>query len=338
MHSAEGERPQAEGDLSVGDLPICDLVELPPSSSVQQKTLKTSIHCNGIGLHSGEKIALSLYPAEIDTGVVFRRTDLRNGHREVVARFDNVSDTRLCTSLTNEVGTKVGTVEHLMAALAGCEIDNVEIELNGPEVPIMDGSAEPFVFLIECAGVVEQNAPRRAIQILKPVVVRAGDAVARMEPASDFSVQLGIEFDNPMIGAQEMTVDVSQAVFKSEICRARTFGLLEDVEALRKAGLAKGGSLDNAVVVSDDRILNDGGLRYKDEFVRHKVLDCIGDLYLAGGPIVGRFVGQRAGHRVNHLMLHAIFADEDAWCYADMDMLPSGELNGWSGEPAAAVA
>ena len=322
----------------MGELPICDLVELPPSSSVQQKTLKTSIHCNGIGLHSGEKIAMSLYPAEIDTGVVFRRTDLRNGHRDVIARFANVSDTRLCTSLANEAGTTVATVEHLMAALAGCEIDNVEIELNGPEVPIMDGSAEPFVFLIECAGVVEQKAPRRAIQILKPVVVRAGDAVARMEPSDDFSVQLGIEFDNPMIGTQEMNVDVSRAVFKSEICRARTFGLLEDVEALRNAGLAKGGSLDNAVVVSDSGILNDGGLRYKDEFVRHKVLDCIGDMYLAGGPIVGRFVGRRAGHRINHLMLHAIFADDDAWCYADMDLLPGAELNGWTGEPAVAVA
>jgi UDP-3-O-[3-hydroxymyristoyl] N-acetylglucosamine deacetylase len=285
------------------------------ASSARQKTLKSSIHCSGIGLHSGSKISMALHPADIDTGIVFRRADVRGQNADVAAHYANVTDTRLCTSLSNGTGVGVATVEHLMAALAGCEIDNAEIEVSGPEVPIMDGSAEPFVFLIECAGIREQAAPRRAIRILKPVVAHIGDAVAKLMPAEDFSIKLAIDFDNPTIGEQAFEQGIAPGVFKAEISRARTFGFLEEVEALRRAGLALGGSLENAVVVSGDRILNDGGLRYQDEFVRHKALDCIGDLYLAGGPILGCFTGHRVGHSVNNLLLRTVFADADAWCY-----------------------
>ena len=306
--------------------------------SAQQKTLKSSIHCSGVGLHSGDKISMFLHPADIDTGIVFRRMDIRGKNAEVAAHFANVNDTRLCTSLANESGVGVGTVEHLMAALAGCEIDNAEIELSGPEVPIMDGSAEPFVFLIECAGVLEQDAPRRAVRILKPVVAHIGDAVAKLMPADDFSIKLAIDFDNPTIGEQAFERGIGPGVFKSEISRARTFGFLEDVEALRKAGLALGGSLENAVVVSGDRILNDGGLRYQDEFVRHKALDCIGDLYLAGGPILGLFTGHRVGHSVNNLLLRTVFADSEAWCYSAAEGSHRINPGRWLDTRAAAVA
>jgi len=306
--------------------------------SARQKTLKSSIHCSGVGLHNGDKISMSLHPADVDTGIVFRRSDIRAKDSEVAAHFNNVNDTRLCTSLVNGAGVGVATVEHLMAALAGCEIDNVEIEISGPEVPIMDGSAEPFVFLIECAGTEEQKAPRRAIRILKPVIAHIGSAVAKLSPASDFSMKVVIDFDNPAIGAQAFNLDVTSEVFKAEISRARTFGFLEDVEALRKAGLALGGSLENAIVVSGDRILNDGGLRYQDEFVRHKVLDCIGDLYLAGGPIIGCFSGHRAGHSVNNRLLRAVFADSSAWTYTTVDEVRPIQTDRWVETPAVAVA
>jgi UDP-3-O-[3-hydroxymyristoyl] N-acetylglucosamine deacetylase len=306
--------------------------------SARQKTLKSSIHCSGVGLHSGDKISMSLHPADIDTGIVFRRSDICGTNSEIAAHFANVSDTRLCTSLANEAGVGVATVEHLMAAFAGCEIDNVEIEISGPEVPIMDGSAEPFVFLIECAGTAEQNAPRRAIRILKPVVAHIGKAVAKLLPAKDFGIKLAIDYDNTAIGAQAFNLDVTSEVFKSEISRARTFGFLEDVEALRKAGLALGGSLENAIVVSGDRILNDGGLRYQDEFVRHKVLDCIGDLYLAGGPIIGCFTGHRAGHSVNNRLLRSVFADTTAWAYTTVEEIRPVHGGRWIDTPTAAVA
>jgi UDP-3-O-[3-hydroxymyristoyl] N-acetylglucosamine deacetylase len=326
------------GDFGVGDSLNRGQGAGAAARSVLQKTLKSSIHCSGIGLHGGDKISMSLHPADIDTGIVFRRTDIRGVETDVRAHFENVCDTRMCTSLANEAGISIGTIEHLMAALAGCEIDNVEIELSGPEVPIMDGSAEPFVFLIECAGVVEQNAPRRAIRILKPVVARSGDAVARFAPSDSFEIKLAIDFDNPAIGEQSFELSVDAKVFKDEISRARTFGFLEDVEALRKAGLALGGSLDNAVVVSGDRILNDGGLRYRDEFVRHKALDCVGDLYLAGGPILGLFTGQRVGHAINNQLLRVLFADSDAWTYTTVDVDERVTPRHWIDTPAAAVA
>jgi len=281
---------------------------------------------------------MSLHPADVDTGIVFRRSDIRGVEADVRAHFENVCDTRLCTSLANESGISIGTVEHLIAALAGCEIDNVEIELSGPEVPIMDGSAEPFVFLIECAGIVEQKAPRRAIRILKPIVARSGDALAQFAPSDSFDMKLAIDFDNPAIGEQSFEFSVDAKVFKDEISRARTFGFLEDVEALRKAGLALGGSLDNAVVVSGDRILNDGGLRYRDEFVRHKALDCVGDLYLAGGPILGLFTGHRVGHAINNQLLRALFADSEAWTYTTVEIDERVTPRRWIDTPAAAVA
>jgi UDP-3-O-[3-hydroxymyristoyl] N-acetylglucosamine deacetylase len=306
--------------------------------SARQKTLKSSIHCSGIGLHGGSKISMTLHPADVDTGIVFRRSDIRGRNAIVPARYENVHDTRLCTALVNDAGVNVGTVEHLMAALAGCEIDNAEIVLSGGEVPIMDGSAEPFVFLIECAGIVEQRAARRAIQVIKPIVAHIGDSVARLTPSNGFSVKLAIDFDNPAIGEQALELGIDPKAFKSEISRARTFGFLEDVEALRKAGLALGGSLDNAVVVSGDRILNDGGLRYQDEFVRHKALDCIGDLYLAGAPLLGQFSGHRVGHSINNLILRALFADADAWTYTTLDGDERSSHGRWIEEPAAAVA
>ena len=286
-------------------------------TSFRQTTLKSSIRCSGIGLHTGEKIAMTLYPAEPGEGITFRRTDL--GGAEIPARFDNVVDTRLCTTIANEDGASVGTVEHLLAAFSGCEIDNVVVELDGPEVPIMDGSAEPFVFLIDCAGLASQNAPRRAIQILRPVTVSDDGREASLEPSDHFSVSLDIDFDNPRIGKQQLTVDVTSHLFKAEICRARTFGFLHEVEALRQSGLALGGSLDNAVVLSGDEILNEGGLRYTNEFVRHKVLDCIGDLYLAGGPLIGHYNGRRAGHAVHNKLLRALFADANAWTWTSLE-------------------
>lgn len=278
-----------------------------------QRTLKDSIQCSGVGLHGGEHVQMTLHPAEADTGIVFRRSDVRNTPNEILARFDYVSDTRMCTTLRNAEGVSVMTVEHLMAALSGCGIDNLIVEINGPEIPVMDGSAEPFVFLIECAGVVEQDTPRAVVQILEPVIVRKGDCVATLEPAEGFSIQFGIDFDNAVIGRQEISLNLTEPSFKAEICRARTFGFLHEVESLREAGLAKGGSLDNAVVLNGDTVMNDGGLRYANEFVRHKVLDCIGDLYLAGGPIIGSFRGEKTGHALNNELLRTLFANMNAW-------------------------
>jgi len=264
---------------------------------------------------------MSLYAAEADTGIVFRRTDICDVDGEIAARFDNVGDTQLCTTLINKNGVTIGTVEHLMAALAGCEIDNVVVEINGPEVPIMDGSAEPFVFLIECAGVVEQAAPRRAIEILRTVHVANGDSAISVEPSNGFSINLGIDFAHPSIGQQNIVLDMTSATFKSQICRARTFGFLHEVESLRTAGFGRGGSLKNAVVVSPDGVMNEEGLRFTDEFVRHKVLDCIGDLYLLGAPIQGRVRAHRNGHALNNLLLRTLIADRSAWRLVALDML-----------------
>ena len=227
--------------------------------------------------------------------------------------WENVVDTRLATTVGNDHGSTVSTVEHLAAALAGCEIDNVLIEVDGPEIPIMDGSSAPFVFLIECAGTVEQSAARTAIKILKPVTVGDENRSVSILPAEDFSLAFEIDFDSSAIDRQERTFQRIGADFKSDIARARTFGFDHEVEALRSAGLARGGSLENAVVVSGDKILNEGGLRFDDEFVRHKILDCVGDLYLAGGPIIGEVIASKSGHELNNALLRAVFADNDAW-------------------------
>jgi UDP-3-O-[3-hydroxymyristoyl] N-acetylglucosamine deacetylase len=300
-----------------------------------QQTLKTAIGCRGIGLHSGRRVALSLLPAAPGKGIVFRRTDTG---AEIRASWINAAESPRCTVLSDGEGTSVGTVEHLMAALAGAEIDNAIVEVDGPEVPIMDGSAAPFVFLIECAGVVEQDAPRRAIEVLKAVSIVADGAMAMLSPGRGFSMSFEIDFESPLIRQQDMSVVIDPETFKSELSRARTFGLLDEVARLRKAGLARGGSLDNVLVVSGDRVLNSGGLRYKDEFVRHKMLDAVGDLYLAEAPIIGHFHGVRSGHAHTRRLLAALFADSEAWRYATpaTASLP-GSLDDWDeGQRASA--
>jgi UDP-3-O-[3-hydroxymyristoyl] N-acetylglucosamine deacetylase len=280
--------------------------------------LRSSIGCVGTGLHSGAKVALTLHPAETGSGIRFIRKDLAD-QQPVQALFDQVCDTTMCTAIGRSVDGRVSTIEHLMAALAALEIDNVTIEVEGPEVPIMDGSSQPFIFLIECAGIVEQQAPRRWIEILKPVTVTAHGKSARLEPigrddASDrFTIDCSIEFDHPVIKSQSISFDLTSAGFKSGVAGARTFGFAERVEELWSRGLALGGSLKNAVVVSRDKVLNEEGLRFEDEFVRHKVLDCIGDLYLAGGPIIGRFTGHCTGHAMHNKLLRALFADPSTW-------------------------
>ncbi len=280
---------------------------------VKQRTLKASIDCTGVGLHSGTKVSMTLHPAGIDTGIQFKRTDISGGGVTIPAKWDHVVDTRMCTTIGNGDGVTIATVEHLMAALAGCGIDNALIELNGPEVPIMDGSAQPFVFLVECAGVVEQDASRRVIRVLKTVSV--GDGKAQLSPGSHLSLDLDIDFDNGAVFQQSISIGIVNGSFAKELAPARTFGFLNEVEKLWAAGLAKGGSLDNAVVISGDEILNEGGLRYDDEFVRHKVLDTVGDLYLAGAPIIGSFQGVCSGHATNNELLRALFADDEAWKY-----------------------
>lgn len=279
-------------------------------SVAYQKTLKAAIHCRGVGLHTGARVNMNLQPAASGTGIIFRRADL--GGTEIPAHWHNIVPSTLCTTIEKD-GAKVATIEHLMAAFAGLEIDNAVVELDGPEVPVMDGSAAPFVFLIECAGIVEQAAPRRGVKVLKPINVGAAGSSAALVPADSVRVSFAIDFASSAIRQQESSYEVDADNFKREISRARTFGFLDDVERLRQAGLARGGSLENAVVISGDRVLNKEGLRYDDEFVRHKMLDALGDLYLAGGPIMGHFHGLRSGHALNHQLLATLFADPAAW-------------------------
>jgi UDP-3-O-[3-hydroxymyristoyl] N-acetylglucosamine deacetylase len=287
---------------------------------IKQRTLKTSINCSGVALHSGAKVSMTLHPAPIDAGITFKRTDIAGLGAVIPAKWDHVVDTRMCTTLGNDDGVTIGTVEHLMAALAGCGIDNAVVELNGEEVPIMDGSSQPFVFLIECAGVVEQDAAKKIIRVLKTVSVNDGEA--RLCPGSHLSLDFDIDFNNDLVSHQSLSIGVINGSFAKELARARTFGFLQDVEALRAAGLAKGGSLENAVVVSGSEVMNEGGLRYDDEFVRHKMLDALGDLYLAGAAIIGGFQGVCSGHTTNNMLLQALFADPEAW---KMDVLQGNE-------------
>jgi UDP-3-O-[3-hydroxymyristoyl] N-acetylglucosamine deacetylase len=284
----------------------------PNASVVLQRTLKNSVSCTGVSLHGGHDVTLTLKPADAGHGIVFHRTDV---DVIVPARWDLVVDTRMCTVLGNADGVTVGTVEHLMAALAGCGIDNAILELDGAEVPIMDGSSEPFVRLIERAGVVEQSAPRRVIRVHKEVEVVTGDSAVSLKPGECLDLHVEIDFESKAVSRQALSVGLMNGSFRKELSRARTFGFLHEVEQLRAAGLAKGGSLENAIVVSGDRILNEDGLRFDDEFVRHKMLDAIGDLYLAGAPIIGQFSGARSGHAANNALLRALFADKDAWSY-----------------------
>jgi len=298
---------------------------------MKQRTLKKVIDCKGVALHSGNDVSMTLHPAEADTGIVFRRTDVAGRGAEIPALWNNVVDTRLCTVLGNDEGVKISTVEHVMAALYGCGIDNVIIELNGPEVPIMDGSSEPFVFLIECAGVLELDTPRKVVRILKSVSVSDGKCTVKLEPSSHFSVDMSIIYDNAVVGHQNVQIGIMNGAFCSELATARTFGFLHEVEAMRAAGLARGGSLDNAVVIAGDEIMNEDGLRFDDEFVRHKALDAVGDMYLAGGQVIGAFSGVRSGHALNNTLLRALFADPTAWCYDtisedDAEKMPDGGL------------
>jgi len=281
-----------------------------------QKTLRQRIGCTGIGLHTGRKVRLELVPAEAGSGIWFRRTDLP-GTPLVAARWDGVRESVLCTTVGEDEPATVMTVEHLVAALAGLGVDNVVIELDGPEVPAMDGSAAPFVFLIECAGLEEQAAPRRYVEVLRPVRVSDGEARAALTPSDGFSIGFDIDFRAAAIGRQRGYFDAARDSFKRTLAGARTFGLIEEVEHMRSRGLALGGSLDNAVVVADDQVLNAGGLRYRDEFVRHKMLDTLGDLALAGAPILGHFHGSRSGHALNNRLLRALFADARAWRMVD---------------------
>jgi UDP-3-O-[3-hydroxymyristoyl] N-acetylglucosamine deacetylase len=273
----------------------------------------------GVGVHSNVKVSMTLWPAEPDTGVVFRRTDLPGGETEIKAVHSSVVDTTLCTTLGDGNGLAVATIEHLMAALAGSGIDNVVVELDGPEVPAMDGSSAPFVFLIECAGSIEQAAPRRAVKVLKNITVTDGERWVSISPSDRFSLQCEITFRHHLITDQAYHFDSAVGSFKNELCRARTFCFEEDVERMRAAGLAMGGSLDNAIVVGEAHVLNDDGLRYDDEFVRHKTLDCIGDLYLAGGPLLAHVHSVRAGHRLNNQLLTALFDDREAWQQVTLD-------------------
>jgi len=280
---------------------------------IRQRTLKNVIRATGVGLHTGNKVYLTLRPAAPDTGVVFRRVDI-DPPVDIMACPSNVGDTRLSTTLVNG-DARVSTVEHLLSAFAGLGIDNAYVDVSAAEVPIMDGSAGPFVFLIQSAGIEEQNRPKRFIRIKREVAVEDGDKFARFEPFDGFKVGFSIDFDHPAFVSrtQSATVDFSATSFVKEVSRARTFGFLRDIEALRQQNLALGGSLDNAVVVDDYRILNDDGLRYEDEFVKHKILDAIGDLYLLGHSLIGSFCGHKSGHALNNRLLRTLLADASAW-------------------------
>ena len=286
---------------------------------IRQRTLKNVIRATGVGLHTGEKVYLTLRPAPADTGIVFRRVDLLEPV-EIPAIAANVGDTRLSTTLEKD-GVRISTVEHLLSAFAGLGIDNAYVDVSAPEVPIMDGSAGPFVFLIQSAGVEEQNRPKKFIRILERVEVRDGDKYARFEPFEGFKVSFGIDFDHPVFteDTQFASIDFSSTSFVKEVSRARTFGFLREIEMLRARNLALGGSMDNAIVVDDYRVLNEDGLRYEDEFVKHKILDAIGDLYLLGHSLIGAFYGYKSGHALNNKLLNKLVATPSAWEEAVFD-------------------
>ncbi len=280
---------------------------------IRQRTLKNTIRATGVGLHSGEKVFLTLKPAPENTGIVFRRVDL-DPVFEIEGKAEYVGETMLSTTLVKD-GVRVATVEHLMSAMAGLGLDNCYVELSAAEVPIMDGSAGPFVFLLQSAGIVEQEAAKRFTRIKREVTVEEEGKKATFVPFEGFKVSFTIDFDHPVfVGrTQDATVDFSSTSFVKEVSRARTFGFMRDIEQLRSMNLALGGSVDNAIVVDDYRILNEDGLRYEDEFVRHKMLDAIGDLYLMGSSLIGEFRGYKSGHDLNNKLLRKLIAEEDAW-------------------------
>ena len=302
---------------------------------LNQRTLKTTIRATGIGLHSGRKVFMTLRPAAPNSGIIFRRVDLAEPV-DIQARAENVGDTMLGTTLVNG-DVKVSTVEHLLSAFAGLGIDNAFVELSAVEVPIMDGSAGPFVFLLQSAGIEEQNQPKRFVRIRKSVEVRDGDKWARFDPFNGFKVNFEIEFDHPIFRrhTQRASMDFSTSSFLREVSRARTFGFMRDMETLRARNLALGGTLDNAIVLDEFKVLNEDGLRYEDEFVKHKILDAIGDLYLLGHSLIGEFSGFKSGHGLNNRLLRALIADVSAWeevTFRDRSEAPISYV------PAAAVS
>lgn len=280
---------------------------------IRQRTLKNVIRATGVGLHTGDKVFLTLRPAAPDSGIIFRRVDL-DEPVDIQASEENVGDTQLSTTLEKD-GVRISTVEHLLSAFAGLGIDNAYVDVSAAEVPIMDGSAGPFVFLIQSAGVEEQNKLKRFIRIKQTVEVTDGDKYARFEPFEGFKVGFGIDFDHPVFSeeTQFASIDFSSTSFVKEVSRARTFGFLREIEMLRERNLALGGSMDNAIVVDDYRVLNDDGLRYADEFVKHKILDAIGDLYLLGHSLIGSFIGYKSGHALNNKLLKTLLATPEAW-------------------------
>lgn len=293
-----------------------------------QKTVKSPVRFEGVGLHSGIPATMVIQPASAEMGIWFRRTDIGHGDRMVAARWNMVTDARLCTKIENESGVSVSTIEHIMAALAGCGIQNAIIEIDGPEVPILDGSSAKFVAGILARGVRELDAPVRALRVLKPVEVRVGEAFARFEPAETMEMRFHIDFADEAIGTQNKTLNLANGSFVRELCDSRTFCRQADVAAMRAAGLALGGNYENAVVVEGDQVLSPGGLRHADEAVRHKMLDALGDLALAGAPIIGRYTGVKAGHAVTNRLLHALFADPRALRIETCDPQISAQLPG----------
>lgn len=294
---------------------------------IKQRTLRNSIRATGVGLHTGKKVYLTLRPAPVNTGIIFRRVDL-DPVVEVAARAENVSDTQLSTTLSNG-DVKVSTVEHLLSALAGLGIDNAYIDMSAAEVPIMDGSAGPFVFLIQSAGIEEQEAPKQFIRIKREVTVRDGEKFATFTPRNGFKVSFTIDFDHPAFKGRSACaeVDFGSTSFVREVSRARTFGFMSEFEYLRSQGLALGGSMDNAIVIDDYRVLNEDGLRYEDEFVRHKVLDAIGDLYLLGKSLIGEFRAYKSGHALNNQLIRALIANPKAWEIATFEEGEAAPIN-----------
>ncbi|SSY70575.1 UDP-3-O-acyl-N-acetylglucosamine deacetylase [Alysiella crassa] len=283
---------------------------------MKQRTLAKTITATGVGLHSGERVSLTINPAPVHYGIAFRRTDLAGAQGEVIKLHPNlINDTRLSSTIVTEHGTRVGTIEHIMSALAAYGVDNALIELNAPEIPIMDGSSLPFIFLLQDAGIIEQNAPKKFIRILKTVEVQEAGKWVKFEPYDGFKVALTIEFDHPVFNQSppRFEIDFAGQSYIEEIARARTFGFMQEVEFMRKNGLGLGGNLSNAIVIDETDVLNPDGLRYPDEFVRHKILDAIGDLYIVGHPIIGAFEGYKSGHAINNALLRAILADESSF-------------------------
>jgi UDP-3-O-[3-hydroxymyristoyl] N-acetylglucosamine deacetylase len=282
---------------------------------IKQRTIKSLVRATGVGLHSGEKVFMALRPARANTGIVFRRIDLEPPV-DIPANPFHVQETKLASCLVKD-GARISTVEHLMSALAGMGIDNLYVDLSAAEVPILDGSAGPFVFLLQSAGIEEQPAPKKFVRIKKTVEVREDDRWVKFEPHHGFKITLTIDFDHPVFDktGRTLTIDFSETSYVKEVARARTFGFMQDVDTLRNQGLALGGNLSNAIVLDESKVLNSDGLRYKDEFVKHKVLDALGDLYLLGHPIVGAFTGSKSGHALNNLLLRRLLGDSSAWEY-----------------------